>query len=1027
MIVLHGGWVSNGSNNGSFYLWAESSGKALKVKKPSAGAGVRPHPFTLSAADMKSVLQSLNFPGIFGIRSKQMEIKLPTLDNIPCASTGLISAEYHEDYGKPELSAWKVNCTKLPVFESFNWLLHYSERSDNANPEVLFSGDLLYWTRAAKFILELILRERFIPSVVERNSSICGVWKPVLSDEKDRERFKALVESMPPVSRSIEESSCGEEASVQNMVSGFLTVFLDSAVRNWIDRREYEYLENKCYYRDDVFSIWVESLCSDRLEIKASKHQERILIEHLTSWSEALNAPGREASWITCFKLEDPVDGEEMWTLSLHLQSADDRSLLIPLQWIWNNDEKTKGVVKEDIGRLQERIIGDIAKAARLFNPVERSLESEAPVSCALSMDEAYRFLKEGACLLEESGYNVVIPGWWLNRERKLGLSLKMKDYQNKQGEGEKSFFTMDSLIKFDWNIALGDENISREEFEKISQIKAPLVNFRGKWIEVNRNSIQTILKLINNAEKKGISLASALKMKFSGQEQDINIMECSFTGWLDNIISGEEQFESVDIPAGFKGTLRPYQEKGFSWMDYITAKKFGVCLADDMGLGKTIQFLTLIMHHKEKMNMKRPVLLLCPTSIVGNWKREIERFTPGINFMIHHGTKRLTGKEFVEAANKYDLVISTYSLGLRDKQVMAEVDWYGTVLDEAQGIKNPQARQTRAIREIAKGYRVALTGTPVENRLSELWSIMEFLNPGYLGTFSDFKRNIALPIERYNDETSLARLKRIIQPFILRRMKTDKSIIKDLPKKFEMKVYCNMSREQATLYKAVVDEMMNNVHDSEGIRRKGIILASLTKLKQICNHPALFLKDMSDEGERSEKLRRLAQMAEEILSGDNRMLIFTQFVEMGFILQRYLQSHFAREVLFLHGGLRRAARDSMINRFQEEADGPPVFILSTRAGGFGLNLTRANYIFHYDRWWNPAVENQATDRAYRIGQERNVVVYKFVCSGTLEERIDELLEYKKGLAENIIGSGESWLTNLSNEKLKEIFAIREI
>ncbi len=1026
MVILHGSWVNNITGKGCFHLWAESSGKASGREKISARAGTDTHPFALSASEMKSLLKAMDFAGLYGVRMKQMDILLPTANNIPRVSSRLVSADYYEGEGDVKLSKWKIACARMPAFECFIWFLRHPEDADKTNPEVVFSKDLLYWVRASKFILELVARERFVPSIVERGNKVFGVWKPVLTDESDLERFNVLVESMPPVCRSIEEASFGREVSAREVVSGFLTMFLDNALRTWIDKREYEYLEDKCYYRNDVFSLWIESVCSDSNEVRASGHQKRILLEHLVPWVEVLHAVDKEFSWLTCFKLEAPEEGGDLWNLSFHLQSANDRSLIIPLEWVWENDERLKGVVKDDIGKIQERVIGDIARASRLFSPIEKSLEEKTPVCCRVSTDEAYRFLNEGASLMEESGYNVIIPGWWLNRKRKLGLRLKMKPNRGKTGETGSGFFSMNSLINFDWEVALGKERLSREEFEKIARLKVPLIKFRGEWIEVNRDNIQKLQKIINNVESKGVNFSEALRMKLSGREQDVDIIECRFVDWLDRIITGEERFNNIDVTSGFNGKLRPYQEKGFSWLNYITGKGFGVCLADDMGLGKTIQFLALIIYHKEKNSVKKPVLLLCPTSIVGNWEREVQRFTPGLKFMVHHGVKRLSGSEFVEAAEKQDLVISTYSLGLRDKDTMALVDWHGTVLDEAQGIKNPLALQTRAIREIAKGYRVALTGTPVENHLSELWSIMEFLNPGYLGSFGEFRRNYAIPVERYNNEVALERLKKIIQPFILRRMKTDRSIIRDLPRKFETKIYCNMSREQATLYKAVVNDMINNIDDSEGIQRRGIILASLIKLKQICNHPALFLKDQSSAGERSEKLKRLVQMAEEILSGGNRMLIFTQFVGMGHILQEHLQSHFGREVLFLHGGLKRKARDSMVSRFQDENDGPPVFILSTRAGGFGLNLTRANYVFHFDRWWNPAVENQATDRAYRIGQESNVVVYKFICSGTLEEKIDEMLEHKKGLADNIIGSGESWLAGLSNEKLREVFTMNE-
>jgi SNF2 family DNA or RNA helicase len=446
------------------------------------------------------------------------------------------------------------------------------------------------------------------------------------------------------------------------------------------------------------------------------------------------------------------------------------------------------------------------------------------------------------------------------------------------------------------------------------------------------------------------------------------------------------------------------------------------------MGLGKTIQFIALALHNKNTVNSpetREPVLLICPTSVVGNWKHELERFAPSLKIVVHHGSERNSGKRFMSQARCHDIVISTYSLACRDEADMRGIRWSGIVLDEAQNIKNPYTKQAQAIRRLSGGYKIALTGTPVENRLNEMWSIMEFLNPGYLGPLKDFKTRFAVPIERYANRAASEKLRRLIQPFVLRRLKTDKSIIRDLPEKLEMKTFCTLTREQGTLYQAVVDDMMTQIEDSEGIKRRGLVLSALMKLKQICDHPVLFLQDGSEIGRRSEKMMRFMEMLEEALSTGDRALVFTQFVSMGKMLRAEIRARFGFEPLFLHGGTPRKARDEMVARFQGE-HGPPVFVLSLKAGSFGLNLTNANRVFHFDRWWNPAVENQATDRTFRIGQTRNVLVHKFVCLGTLEERIDQMLEYKKGLAESILGVGESWLTELSNEELREIFTLRK-
>jgi SNF2 family DNA or RNA helicase len=434
-----------------------------------------------------------------------------------------------------------------------------------------------------------------------------------------------------------------------------------------------------------------------------------------------------------------------------------------------------------------------------------------------------------------------------------------------------------------------------------------------------------------------------------------------------------------------------------------------------------------LLYERQVAANGVEPALVICPTSVVGNWKREIQRFAPKLRVLVHHGGDRARGEAFVAAAQEHDVVISSYGLARHDVDDLVQVLWGDVILDEAQNIKNPQAKQTLAIRRLPAANRVAMTGTPVENRLSELWSIMQFLNPGFLGSQAGFRRSFALPIERYQDRSATERLKGLVGPFILRRLKTDSTIIQDLPDKLEMKVYCNLSTEQATLYESVVQESLERITSAEeGIERRGVVLGSLTRLKQVCNHPAQFLGDGSALPGRSGKFDRLGEMLEEALSVGDRALVFTQFAELGHMLRGYLQSLFGLEVLFLHGGTPQKQRDQMVARFQQGGGGPPVFILSLKAGGTGLNLTAANHVFHFDRWWNPAVEDQATDRAFRIGQTRDVQVHKFLCAGTLEERIDLMIEGKKALAESVVGAGEGWLTELSTDELRDIMSLRK-
>jgi SNF2 family DNA or RNA helicase len=509
------------------------------------------------------------------------------------------------------------------------------------------------------------------------------------------------------------------------------------------------------------------------------------------------------------------------------------------------------------------------------------------------------------------------------------------------------------------------------------------------------------------------------------GGDEDLPLVEVDADGMLGDLLSGQaaERLTPMTTPVGFHGTLRPYQERGLSWLAFLARLGLGGILADDMGLGKTAQTLSLLLIERAADEPVLPTLLICPMSLVSNWQKEAARFAPELTVYVHHGGTRKREDEFLAAVGEADLVITTYGTALRDVGKLRDIAWGRVVCDEAQAIKNSGTRQAQAVRAIPARTRLALTGTPVENHLAELWSIMDFCNPGLLGPAKRFRRRFQEPIEVRQDADATAALKRATGPFVLRRLKTDKTIISDLPEKNEMKVWCPLTTEQATLYQAVVEDMMAVIADTEGIQRRGNVLSAMTKLKQVCNHPAHLLKDGSRLPGRSGKLARLEELAQEIIEDGDKALIFTQFAEFGSMLQPYLAAQLDRPVLWLHGGLSKAKRDELVERFQHD-DEPMLFLLSLKAAGTGLNLTAANHVIHVDRWWNPAVEDQATDRAFRIGQSRDVQVRKFICTGTLEEKIDAMIERKKALASSVVGTGEDWITDLGTEQLRELFAL---
>jgi SNF2 family DNA or RNA helicase len=641
---------------------------------------------------------------------------------------------------------------------------------------------------------------------------------------------------------------------------------------------------------------------------------------------------------------------------------------------------------------------------------------------------EAYQFIKSVSARLEDNGLGVILPPSLANREgwaNRLGLQIIAETPHNKQQN-----LGLKSLLKFQWQLAIGGKTISPAEFDRLVALNSPLVEINGEWVELREQDIKTAQNFFA-ARKQDLSLSLEEAIRISrGDTQVIEklpVVSFDASGALQDLVTtlnDNQDIQPLPLPKNFQGQLRPYQQRGAAWLAFLERWGLGACLADDMGLGKSVQFLVFFLHLQEKNALQNPGLLLCPTSVLGNWSREIKKFAPQLNFLEYHGEKRPKGKKFSETAKDQDLVITSYSLVQRDLKLLQTVNWQVIVLDEAQNIKNYDSKQSQSVRKLEAKFRIALTGTPVENRLQELWSILDFLNPGYLGNKQFFQRRFAIPIEKYGDVASLNQLRSLVQPFILRRLKSDKSIIQDLPQKQEMTVFCGLTKEQAELYQNAVDKSLSEIQSATGLQRRGMILSLLVKLKQICNHPAQYLHESSLDKYNSAKLQRLQEMLEEVIAEKSRALIFTQFAELGKLLQPYLEKHLNRSIFFLYGSTGKKQREEMVDRFQHDPQGPPIMILSLKAGGVGLNLTRANYVFHFDRWWNPAVENQATDRVFRIGQTQNVQVHKFVCRGTLEEKIHDMIESKKQLAQQVISSGEEWLTELDTNQLRDLLLL---
>ncbi len=972
-----------------------------------------------------------------------MTLLLPSSQDGPESSPHLLRADGDGSrQAAEEVAPWRAPAIRLAPGPALDLLLALPAEPIS---RVAVGDSLRFLAEAAKLALELLARGRLTPGLWARGEGWVAGWQPVLEDAEDAERLRILVEAIPPPVRA-EASGSREGHPAESVVGDVLAAFVDASARKWAARGLG--VDRRSRAGRSATGAWLAALTARDPVVRADPRELAALAERLDDWREAGLASAQTGTFRTCFRLHPPgqvgaldsgggpedADGSEErggeamhsspWRVEILLQAKDDPSVLVPAEEVWSANGEPLTALGRKLRDPHERLLSGLGIALRHWPDLEPALREPAPTGVDLTLEQAYEFLGDAAPALEQAGYSILAPA-----RARLTSKLRLRPLEEEWEEGS-GLLGLDGLCAYEWRVAVGDRSLTGEELRELAARKMPLVRAKGQWIMLRPEEIEAALSFLEQTAAAGEApagelLRTGLGLDGANAAPDLELGGIEADGWLGDLLgaNGERRLEPVEAPAAFRGTLRPYQARGLAWLSFLSGLGLGACLADDMGLGKTIQLLALLLAEREGRRRPGPTLLVCPMSVAGNWQREAERFAPELRTQLHHGPERLRDHAFARAARAADLVITTYALAHRDAETLGAVKWERVALDEAQNIKTRSAKQTRAIRSLRARHRVALTGTPVENRLSELHSIMDFLNPGLLGSADRFEERFARPIERYRDGAAAETLKRATGPFILRRLKTDRTIIDDLPAKIEIKVPCNLTREQATLYRAVVDDMLERVEQAEGIGRSGIILAAMMKLKQVCNHPAHVLGDRSRLEGRSGKLTRLEQILDEALAAGDKALVFTQFAEFGQMLRAHLQEQLGRETLFLHGGTSRTAREEMIRRFQEEGD-PALFVLSLKAGGTGLNLTAANHVIHFDRWWNPAVEDQATDRAFRIGQRKDVQVRKLCCVGTLEERIDRLIEEKKDLAERIVGSGEGWLTELDTGRLRELVAL---
>ncbi|WP_064091906.1 DEAD/DEAH box helicase [Rossellomorea aquimaris] len=790
----------------------------------------------------------------------------------------------------------------------------------------------------------------------------------------------------------------------------------------------------------ELTSDWFQGALNEAMAVggsSAMKRIQRLKESTLTSeeldayfdekrWSEWIAGEDEELPFSMGLRITEPLDEDESWQLETILRDRKKTNRVISLA------EDTVPVAwKNHLPEVRE-------EQERWMNMMPLLRDGDGSLRDALGEQDAWDFLSVLSEKFIDLNIEILLPSWWeAMKDAQVLVKAKLK---NSDTSYRPSFVGLNAMLDFDWRLSMNGVTLSEDDFNQLVDDQRRLVKIRGQWMKLDPAMIRRIQQMMSKAKEEGFSIQDMLEQELVPRDSDEPEIEADddydpfayariqleLNRSMKKMIHQLTNVSSIPLtetPDAFQGELRPYQQLGMSWMLFLRKYGFGACLADDMGLGKTVQLITYLLHIKETEKPETPSLIIAPTSVLGNWQREIEKFAPELKVHLHYGPNRSKEEGFSRDINEMDIVLTSYGLSHIDFEELSQVDWTSISLDEAQNIKNSNTKQSRAIRKLKGKHHIALTGTPMENRLSELWSIFDFLNHGYLGAFTQYQKNYIAPIEKDESEEKVKELQAKIKPFLLRRTKKDPEVELNLPEKIEQKEYCHLTAEQAALYEQLVQETLSQLEALSGFERKGLILQMLNRLKQLCNHPALYLKEPDPKSilSRSEKMQKLKDIVEVALESGEACLIFTQYISMGEMIQEVMKQEFNVDVPFLNGSMPKGKRDELVEKFQNGEF--PVFLLSLKAGGTGLNLTAANHVVHYDRWWNPAVENQATDRAYRIGQQRFVHVHKLVSSGTLEEKIDAMLEKKQALNDEIIRS-DQWVTELSDQDLESLLVL---
>jgi superfamily II DNA or RNA helicase len=871
---------------------------------------------------------------------------------------------------------------------------------------------------------QLVDEGQVVPSVDPVTGSTA--WVPMI-DAGTADTLRQLTQSMPPV------FGCQHPHAQSWQLT---TVLVNGLVNVTVRDRLWGLAAGGPDSRDRrpiaVVTRRVLSSLTSTDRVTANNDAERAALrdiaDELGRWSAGLTSrsPLVDCSvFVRLEPIEAPEPGErddeaadDLWRAELFVAPTHDPSLLVSSEAVW------QGSLPPGIDEATAHAALRFARAKlQTASPtLAARFDKRRPAAAVLSFDAVMHVVTDDLETISSSGVTVQFPLWWANPKRARTIGTATPTETPVIGAG----LTARVVATIDWRVALGDETLSEEELAQLAAAKYDIVKLSGRWVALDRatvaRALTTVMRLRNRTAK--VSAVDLLSLDLEPE------VELSSSGWVESLVSGQlnDHVEPVVSPHGFVGTLRPYQQRGVGWLAFLSHAGLGALLADDMGLGKTAQLLAVIAHERALDSpVHGPTLVVCPVSVVHNWELEAARFVPSLRVGVHHGSNRTRDLDFAAWVKDQDLIITTFATATSDAANLEGIQWDRVIVDEAQHVKNARTKAARALRRIPARQRVALTGTPIENRLSDLWALMDLVNPGILGTAEHFRRTAAVPIERHQDVAATTRLRNLISPVMLRRSKADKTLVPELPPKIEATAWATLTREQASLYRAVTDHLLERLPTMTNMDRRGAIVATITRLKQICNHPAHFLGDGSRLEGRSGKLTRIDELLDDAFEVGDRVIAFTQYVEMGYLVQRHLANRTRLSVPFLHGSVPKRQRDKLVDDFQSGA--VPLLLVSLKAGGSGLNLTAANQVIHIDRWWNPAVEDQASDRAWRIGQTSTVFVHRLATRGTIEERVDVLLEEKRMLADSVIGTGdgtERWITELSTEDLRRLLILEQ-